>query len=208
MGKTYDQLTTLQREKIWELKEKGISGVKIAELLAAGFPREDPPIPRAKVTPQAINSVYRRLKLERDRLYYSRLASIPTDDVMALNRRKLSQILAAELERLRVAQERGKLDGDQLRKVAGAAERIEKLEQAAARRGAVPDPPESKGARQPLDGGDQDQEKKAPSFADTLAAEAEQRDRELAEESRPAQVDPTQVEAVPDALQAQDINQT
>lgn len=197
VGHTYDTLTVLQREKIWELKERRISGAKIAELLAVGFPREDPPIPKVKVSAQAVNTVYRRLKLERDQLYYTRMAHVPTESILALNRRKLSQIAAAELERLRLAQERGKLDGEQLRKMARACEAIEGMEVRAAKRDAVADPdPKRRGEK-----GDQEAEQKAPSFTDTLAAEAEARERELAEQSQgDADQDDADPEAVPNHL--------
>lgn len=199
---TYDKLDVLQREKVWELKQKGLSGTQVRDALAAGFPREDPPVTKVKITPQAVNQLYRRQRLERETLYSQRLAFVSTPDTLAVLRRKLSLIANAEADRLQAMQERGKLNPDQLRKLAGACERIEKLELSAAAREAEPAVPP------PHDpSGDDDQEgEKAPSFADTLLDEAAKREaaqpRDPAPDAVIAAVDPERT--VPDDLRAQD----
>lgn len=176
MGRTYHKADFWQREKIYELRSKGVAGAEVARLLAKGWPQLDPPVAPVKLTPQAVNSLYRQMKLERNALYFEQLGAVPTEGILELNRRKLSQIAAAELERLRVLQVDGKLNGDDLRKMAGACERIEKMEKNAALRDPVPDPP----SQNPADDADQEADKKPPSFADSLLDEAAKREAEAA----------------------------
>lgn len=194
MGHTYDKLDLLQREKVWELKAKGQSGTEVAKALAAGFPRDDPPVARVKITPQAVNQLYRRQRLERDALYSQRLAFVTTEDALYLLRRKLSLIANSEADRLMKLQERGKLDADQLRRLAGACERIEKLELTAASR------PRTEGAKPPKAPSvpDDQEQDKAPSFADQMLADAAEREAEIG--SGPGE---PPVQAVPADLQAE-----
>jgi hypothetical protein len=180
VGATYDKLDFWQREKIWELRSKRVAGTEVARLLAKGWPSADPPVAAVKITPQAVNSAYRRMERDRNALYFEQIAHVPTAEVLALNRRKLSQIAAAEAERLRKLQEVGRLDAVQLGKLAGAVERIEKLEVNAANRGAPADPtPKPRGEDR-----DQAEQEKAPSFTDALLKEAAEREAELGDDSQ------------------------
>jgi hypothetical protein len=196
MARTYHKLDFYQREKVWELRSKGMSGAEVARLLKVGFPREDPPITSVKITAQAVNSVYRTQCLQRNALYAEQMATIPTGAVMLRNRRQLSMIAAAELERLRQKQADGKLDPEQLRKLAGAVERIEKLELNAAKRGAVPDEPPSKGRDQ----GDLGDIKVPPSFADQMLADAARRERESTSDAGQEVPVPTDLKAKDTAM--------
>lgn len=175
VGRTYDKLNDVQRNYVWEQREKNVSGAEIARRLGVGIPQEDPPVPKVKITSQAVNSAYRTMKLERDQLYFRRIAHLPTDAIMERNRRELSAIAGAELDRLRQQQLRGKLDAVQLAKLTIAIERIEKLEVTAARRAAAPPKPPSK----PDHDGDQEHDDKPRSFADSLVDDAAKREAEL-----------------------------
>lgn len=179
MSKTYPKLDFWQRERVWELHRAGWAGARIAAMLAEGDASHDPPIAPAKMTPQALNSVIRTMKLERDRLYSTKLAHIPTEDTLALLRRKISLTANAEADRLAERQRAGKLDPDQLRKLAGACERIERMEVSAAKREAVPDPPRKPRGQD----GDQGEEQKPPTFAESMLAKADTDDGDPAAQS-------------------------
>lgn len=176
VGRTYDKLNLIQRDYVWEQREKGVSGAQIARDLAVGVNHLDPPVPKVTITPQRINAAYRAMKLERDQIYFRRIASLPTDAIMERNRRELSAIAGAELDRLRAQQQRGKLDAVQLAKLAVAIEKIERMEMAAARRAAKPPvpAPDAPAVDRP------DQDEKPGSFADSLLDEAAKREAELA----------------------------
>jgi hypothetical protein len=203
IGHTYDKLDFWQRERIWELHRAGWKGAKIARYLGEGDDRRDPPLPPVKITAQAVNSQIRTMKLERDKLYSTKLASVPTEDALFLLRRKLSLLANAEADRLAERQKAGKLDGDQLRKLAGACERIERLELAAAQRAPLPDKPPSK----PDQDQGEEEGKTAPSFADSLLDAAAKREAAAipaTPDAEPESPDPEHASAVPDDLSAQD----
>lgn len=199
VGRTYDKLNLVQRNYVWEQKEKRVSGAEIARRMGVGIPSEDPPVPRVSITAQAVNACYRAMKLERDQLYFRRIAHLPTDAIMERNRRELSSIAGAELDRLRAQQQRGKLDAVQLAKLAVAIEKIERMEMAAARRAAKPPvpTPDAPAVDRP------DQDEKPRSFADSLLDEAAKREAELAAGQGIAVTD-DQEPPVPDDLRAKD----
>lgn len=199
MKRAYDKLNLIQRDYVWEQREKGVSGAQIARDLAVGINHLDPPVPKVTITPQRINAAYRAMKLERDQIYFRRIAHLPTDAIMERNRRELSAIAGAELDRLRDQQTRGKLDAVQLAKLAVAVERIERMEVAAAKRATS----KPQGAPIKPDVGDQEHDDKPPSFADSLLDEAAKREAELAAGQGIAVTDDPEP-PVPDDLQAED----
>lgn len=201
MGHTYHKLDFWQRERAWELHRAGWKGARISRYLAEGDLRRDPPLAPVKITAQGVNSMIRTMKLERDRLYSTKLAHVETEDALYLMRRKLSLIANAEADRLAERQRAGKLDGDQLRKLAGACERIERMEVSAARREAEPSRPAAKGPPEP----DEDDQDEAPSFADELLNAAAQREAEFGF-AKPIDPPPAQApgSTVPADLRAKD----
>lgn len=155
-----------QREKVYALFKAGHTGTAIAKMLAIGFPRDEPPLAPIKVTAQAVNSLYRSQIRENEALHAIDLAKIPTDAQMATLRGKLAKVANREIDRLADRQRLGKLDPDQLAKLARAVTKIEDMEAAAIKRETAGRP----GVKRKSVGNAPDDQvaDDAPSFAESL----------------------------------------
>lgn len=156
MGASYGKFSELHIERVWSLSLAGYTGRKITRLLANGFPRESPPVAPLKVSEQAVNQLIRQMKSQWDELESIKMATVPTQANADALRARILRIANREAERLGALQSVGKLDADDLRKLAAATKSIEAMEELAAKRARrrstggnppptspVADPPES-----------------------------------------------------------------
>ena len=127
MSANYGKLDAAQREKVFDLKEKGLSGKAVAAALAKGWPDEVPPISPVEVSGQGVNDLYRRQKRERDLLYGSHVSKLSNGAGLDVLTRRLLVIADRETQRQEEKQKRGKLDGTELGRLVGAVERLHKL---------------------------------------------------------------------------------
>jgi len=114
------KLSPEQRERIYTLKSKGLSGRATAELCEGGF--ED--LPPFKVTGQWCNDLWHKMAKERDELYGRKLNRLPADEAISVLARRLVVIADRETDRLERSQRKGRMNGNQLTALAAAIRRL------------------------------------------------------------------------------------
>ncbi len=129
MANPQGKLSSVHKEKIWQLRQKGHTITYVARALADGWPEEAPPIPPVQVSHQAVSGTYRKQLRERDDLYQTSIQTLPTGEAMDVLCRRLLAIADRESQRLADLQVGGKLDARDLERLANAVARIHRLAQ-------------------------------------------------------------------------------